>query len=191
MIARQELEAALARALDLIADRDLRKKVLDAWMLALEEGGWKSMDELRAMPFTLLAETRGLSFLEHTLAVTLGAVGLAKAQLEVYAKMPYAIDMDRLVAGGILHDVGKLLEIQRRSDGTFGKSRAGNLARHPISGAIIAARSGLSPEIINMIACHAKEGEGAPKVVETVFVHQADFATFDPLVMQGKGMLVP
>jgi putative nucleotidyltransferase with HDIG domain len=190
MIARHDVEAALARALELINDQDLRKKVVDAWMLALEEGGWKSMDELRAMPFTLLAETRGLSFLEHTLAVTLGAVGLAKAQLEVYAKMPYAVDMDRLVAGGILHDVGKLLEIQRKPDGGFAKSRSGNLARHPISGAIIAARCGLSPEIINMIACHAKEGEGAPKVVETVFVHQADFATFDPLVMQGKGMLV-
>jgi putative nucleotidyltransferase with HDIG domain len=104
--------------------------------------------------------------------------------------MPYAIDMDRLVAGGLLHDVGKLLEIERRADGTFGKSRAGNLARHPISGAILAARAGLSPEVINVIACHAKEGDGAPKVVETVLVHQADFATFDPLVMQGKGTLV-
>jgi putative nucleotidyltransferase with HDIG domain len=191
MIARQDLEAALARALDLISSQDLRRQVVDTWMLALEEGGWKSMDELRAMPFTLLAETRGLSFLEHTLAVTLGAVGLAKGQLEVYAKMPYAIDLDRLVAGGILHDVGKLLEIQRKPEGGFVKSRAGQLARHPISGAILAARCGLAPEIINMIACHAKEGDGAPKVVETVFVHQADFATFDPLVMAGKGMLIP
>lgn len=190
MIERHELEVALGRALGLIKDATLARKVVDCWMLALEEGGWKTMAELSAMPFTLLAETKGLSFLEHVLAVTLGAVGLAKGQMEAYARMPYAIDMDRLVAGGLLHDVGKLLEIERRPDGTFVKGRAGKLARHPISGAILAARAGLSPEVINIIACHAKEGEGAPQVVETVLIHQADFATFDPLVMQGKGNLV-
>ncbi len=191
MIDRRDIEKVLGPALGLIQDADLRSKVVDTWMLAVQEGGWRTMDELAAMPFTLLAETRGLSFVEHTLAVTLGAVGLAKGQMEAYREMPYAIDMDRLVAGGILHDVGKLLEIERRADGTFGKSRAGKLARHPISGAILAARCGLSPEIVNMIACHAREGEGAPQVVETVLVHQADFATFDPLVMQAKGNLVP
>ncbi len=190
MIDRREIEGALGRVLELIEDAGLRKKVVDAWMLAIEEGGWKSMRELEAMPFTLLAETKGVSFLEHTIAVTLGAVGLAKGQMEAYREMPYRIDMDRLVAGGILHDVGKIVEIERRQDGTFGKSRAGKLARHPISGAIIASRAGLPPEIVNMVACHAKEGEGAPQVVETVLVHQADFATFDPLVMQAKGNLV-
>jgi putative nucleotidyltransferase with HDIG domain len=190
MIERRDLEVALGRALCLISDATLARKVVDCWMLGLEEGGWKTMAELSAMPFTLVAETKGLTFLEHTLAVTLGAVGLAKGQMEAYARMPYAIDMDRLVAGGLLHDVGKLLEIERRPDGTFGKSRGGKLARHPISGAILAARAGLSPEVVNIVACHAKEGEGAPQVVETVLVHQADFATFDPLVMQAKGNLV-
>ena len=38
--------------------------------------------------------------------------------------------------------------------------------------------------------CHAKEGEGRPQVVETVFIHQADFATFNPLVMLGKSTLI-
>ncbi len=190
MIERRDIEGVLRPALELIGNADLKKKVVDTWMLAVEEGGWRSMDELRAMPFTLLAETKGVSFVEHTLAVTFGAVGLAKGQMQAYRTMPYAIDMDRLVAGGILHDVGKLLEIERRPDGTFGKSRAGKLARHPISGTILAARAGLPAEVVNMVACHAKEGEGAPQVVETVLVHQADFATFDPLVMQAKGNLV-
>lgn len=190
MIERRDIESALGRVLELIESPELRRKVVDTWMLALAEGGWRSMEELRAMPFTLLADTQGVSFLEHTIAVTLGAVGLARGQMEAYAKMPYAIDMDRLVAGGVLHDVGKLLEIEPRPDGSFAKSRRGKLARHPISGAILAAKSGLPEEIVNIVACHAKEGEGAPQVVETVLVHQADFATFDPLVMQAKGNLV-
>jgi len=44
--------------------------------------------------------------------------------------------------------------------------------------------------ILNIIVCHAKEGEGRPQVVETVLIHQADFATFDPLVMKQKGTLI-
>jgi hypothetical protein len=62
--------------------------------------------------------------------------------------------------------------------------------RHPISGTVIAAMAGLPDEILNIIACHAKEGEGRPQVLETVLIHLADFATFDPLVMKEKGSLI-
>jgi putative nucleotidyltransferase with HDIG domain len=104
--------------------------------------------------------------------------------------MPYPIDWDRLAAGGLLHDVGKLGESERKSDGTWKKSRKGEYARHPISGAIFCAKVGLPEDIVNTVACHAKEGDGAPKVLETVLIHQADFATFDPLVMMSKGQLI-
>jgi len=189
-IQRSEIESALAPCLSLIKDASLRSKVVDAYLLAIEEGGWQSMKDLDEMPFTLLTPTHGINFIEHTLAVTRGALGLAKGQIETYRKMPYPIDLDRLVAGGLLHDVGKLVEIERKPDGTWSKSRKGQLARHPISGAIFCAKVGLSEEIVNTVACHAKEGEGAPKVVETVLIHQADFGTFDPLVMASKGQLI-
>ncbi|MBN1947455.1 MAG: HDIG domain-containing protein [Bradymonadales bacterium] len=190
MIQRQQIESTFAELLGQIADPDLRRRTVDTWMLAIEEGGWRSMEELSSMPFTLLTNCRGVNFLEHTVAVTQGAIGLAKAQMAAYQRMPYDIDMDRLIAGGLLHDVGKLTEFERKPDGTYVKSRAGKCARHPISGAILAAKAGLPQEVINMIACHAKEGEGRPQVVETVLVHQADFGTFDPLVMLEKGTLI-
>jgi len=44
--------------------------------------------------------------------------------------------------------------------------------------------------ILNTIACHAKEGEGRPQVIETILIHQADFATFNPLVMMNGGTLI-
>jgi putative nucleotidyltransferase with HDIG domain len=190
MIERKEIESVLAEGLALIKDAALKTKVVDAYMLAVKEGGWSSMKDLLEMPFTLLAETKGINFFEHTLAVTRGALGLAKGQLETYKKMPYPIDLDRLVAGGLLHDVGKLVEIERKGDGTWKKSRKGEYARHPISGAIFCAKVGLPDDVVNTVACHAKEGEGAPKVLETVLIHQADFATFDPLVMLSKGQLI-
>jgi putative nucleotidyltransferase with HDIG domain len=176
--------------LERIKDENLRRKTVRAWVLACERGGWKTSDELLSMPFTLLTDTRGISFVEHTIAVTEGAYGLAKAQEAAYRKMPYEIDYDRLLAGGLLHDVGKLLEFEPDGEGGYRKSRSGKCARHPISGTAIGWQVGLPDEVLNTIACHAKEGDGRPKVVETVLIHQADFGTFDPLVMMEKGTLI-
>ena len=190
MISKTDIEQLFTRQLRLIGDDTLRAAVVGVWLEACAKGGWKSLDELRKMPFTLLTDAHGVDFVAHTIAVTEGAVGLAKAQLEASPKLPYAIDMDRLVAGGLLHDVGKLLEIEPDGKGGFRKSRNGQCARHPISGAILVAKAGLPDELVNVVACHAKEGEGRPQVVETVLIHQADFATFDPLVMLNSGKLI-
>ena len=148
------------------------------------------MKELETMPFTLLTDSRGVNFIEHTIAVTEGAVALAEVQMKAYREMPYPVDMDRLVAGGLLHDVGKLLEIEKDGKGGYRKSFNGKCMRHPISGTILAAELGINEKILNTIACHAKEGEGRPQVLETVLIHQADYATFDPLVMLEKKTLI-
>ncbi len=190
MITDADIGSIFGSILERIADKELRDKVVKAWVLACERGGWKSLDELRAMPFTLLTNTRGVNFIEHTIAVTEGAYGLAKTQEAAYREMPYKIDYDRLLAGGLLHDVGKLLEIERVAEGEHRKSRAGMCARHPISGTFVAYEVGLSNEILNTIACHAKEGDGRPQVVETVLIHQADFGTFNPLVMMENNTLI-
>ncbi len=190
MIRAEDIEKLFDKQLARIKNPELRAGVVKAWVMGCERGGYGSVDELRKMPFTLLTDCHGVSFVEHTLAVTDGAVGLAEAQASSYAKLPYAIDMDRLVAGGLLHDVGKLVEIQQDGQGGHAKSRSGKCMRHPISGTVLAALAGLPDEVLNVIACHAKEGEGRPQVIETVLVHLADFATFDPLVMKNKGSLI-
>ena len=190
MIIRKDIKELFGPELSAIKDAGIREKVVDAWVLGCEKGGWKEVTELRKMPFSILTNVHGISFIEHTIAVTEGAKALAVAQLDAYKKMPYRIDMDRLLAGGLLHDVGKLLEVEPDGKGGYRKSRSGQCARHPFSGAILAAMVGLPDEYINTIAYHAKEGEGKPQVIETVLIHQADFATFDPLVMMNKGDLI-
>jgi len=184
------IESTFQKQLDGIQDSTLRQRVLDTWVLGCKNGNWKSVDELKKMPFTLLTETHGVSFLDHTIAVTEGAVGLGKAQADFYEKVPYKIDFDRLYAGGLLHDVGKLMEIQPDGKGGYHKSLQGKFARHPISGAMIARECGIPEDILNIIICHAKEGDGRPQVLEAVLIHQADFATFNPLVMKQKGLLI-
>jgi putative nucleotidyltransferase with HDIG domain len=190
MIGEEEIKGLFGPQLDMIEDSEIREKVIKAWIMGCEKGGYEKVDELLEIPFTLLTDTHGVNFIEHTIAVTEGAIGLAVAQKETYNTMPYEIDMNRLVAGGLLHDVGKLMEIERDPEGGFRKSRSGKCARHPISGAILAAEVGLPEEYVNTIACHAKEGDGRPQVIETVLIHQADFATFNPLVMKNKDNLI-
>ncbi|MCD4829211.1 MAG: HD domain-containing protein [Candidatus Cloacimonetes bacterium] len=184
----QYIRKAFAAILEKIKSGDIREKTVKCWVMAAQEGGWKPGD-LENIPFTLLTETKGIDLIEHTVAVTLGAAGLAKAITETYDIMPFEINWDFIYAGGLLHDVGKLLEIEL-VDGKYRKGHKGRCARHPISGAILADRVGLPIEIVNIIGCHAKEGEGRPQRVETVLIHQADFATFNPMVMMAKGLLI-
>ena len=190
MITESDIERLFGSILGRIENQELRRKTVQAWTLACERGGWKNVDELKTLPFTLLTNPRGVSFVEHTIAVTEGAYALAKAQATAYRQMPYKVDYDRLLAGGLLHDVGKLLEFEPDGKGGYRKSRSGLCARHPISGTALAYEVGLPNEVLNTIACHAKEGEGRPQVLETVLIHQADYATFDPLVMLEKGTLI-
>ena len=190
MVAAKDIEAVFHEQLVGIRNAKLRKQTVQVWVDACRLGNWKNIDAVHAIPFTLLAETRGIGLIQHTLAVTEGAAGLAEAQMDAYEQMPYEIDMDRLITGGLLHDVGKLIEIEPDGKGGYRMSRSGRLTRHPVSGAILAAGIGLPDEVVNIIACHAKEGEGRPQVIETVLVHQADFAVFNPLLMQEQGRLV-
>ena len=190
MITNDQIRELFGVLLTKMENQALADQAVDIFTKGCERGGWESMEELKKIPFTLLTDCRGVTFVEHVIAVTEGAYALAKAQLDNYAGVPYPIDLDRVLAGGILHDVGKLMEIERDGEGGYRKSRAGHCARHPISGAILAAECGASDEIVNTIACHATEGDGRPQVVETVFIHQADFATFNPLVMKAAGKLI-
>ena len=190
MITATDIQELFGKLLARIQDDSLREGVVKAWVLACEKGGYTCVEHLRAMPFTLLTDTHGVNFVEHTLAVTEGALALAEAQRTHYRNLPYTIRTDYLIAGGLLHDVGKLLEIERDAQGNYVKSHAGKCMRHPISGTVVAAMAGLPNEVLNIIACHAKEGEGRPQVIETVLVHLADFATFDPLVLKNKGLMI-
>lgn len=185
---KKTIEKLFAEILKKIGDKDLRKKCVATWVNAAAEGGWEP-DDLAQIPFTLLAETKGITLIEHTLAVTKGAAYLGKAMEETYPRMPFAINWDYLYAGGLLHDVGKLKEYER-VDGKFRTSHNGRCTRHPFSGAILAAKAGLPDDVVNIIANHAGEGEGKPQRVETVLIHQADFANFNPLVMMGKGLII-
>ena len=171
---------------DLIQDADLREKCLKTWEAAMEEGGWMP-DDLTRMPFTLLINPCPASYIDHIRAVTLSAVRVAEVFAQVYSdRVP--VDMDLLVAGGLLHDIGKLLEYENRADGMTVQTYAGKLLRHPFTGMELAARFDLPVEVQHIIAAHAGEGDKVKRTTEATLVNHADFMSFHSIqrMMQKK-----
>jgi putative nucleotidyltransferase with HDIG domain len=165
---------------DLIQDAELREKCLETWEAALEEGGW-APDDLARMPFTLLINPCPASYIDHIRAVTLTAIRGAETFAEIYGdRVP--VDMDLLIAGGLLHDIGKLLEYENRDDGMTVQTYAGKLLRHPFTGMELAARFGLPVEVQHTIAAHAGEGDKVQRTTEATIINHADFMNFHSLL---------
>ena len=100
---------------DLIKDDELREKSIKVWIEALERGGWKVSD-LERIPFTLLIPDCPVNIIDHTRSVTKVAIEAAK-QLVQFNGDAYELEMDMIVSGGLLHDVGKIVEYADYSDG--------------------------------------------------------------------------
>ena len=162
-----------------VVDESLREKVIRTWMLALEQSPLTAED-LDRIPFTLLAKDCTVSFLAHKRSVVHIAVESARAMQRFYAK-ELPIDMDILTAGAILIDVGKLLEYDM-VDGRSVVGRMGKYVRHPFSGVGLAMACDVPPEILHIIATHAKEGNLGKRSVEATIIHHADFMSFEPFM---------
>ncbi len=163
--------------IELIEDGGLREKVAEAWKKAILLGGW-SEEDLKTIPFTLLIPDTPINLIMHTRSVTLCALGVWDAYQKIYGRLN-PLNRDVLLAGAILHDVGKLLEYEKR-EGRFVKSRRGRLLRHPVSGAALAWSLGIPEEVCHIIAAHSKEGDHVKRTPEAFVVYHCDFANFEP-----------
>ena len=160
-----------------IKDEKLKSKVLDCWIYAIENSVLTTED-LEVIPFSLLIKDCKITFMNHKRTAVQLSVEIANRMKENFGN-EIKIDMDLLIAGAILIDVGKLIEYDK-VDGKLTTSKAGKLLRHPFSGVAIADRFGLPPEVQHIIAYHAKEGDDAKRSIEAIIVHHADFVSFEP-----------
>lgn len=160
-----------------ISNNELREKVLDAWVMATKRGGWVAAD-IRRVPFTLVKKV-DITFDKHVQSVTRICLSVCDIFDELY-KGALKLDRDILLAGALLHDVGKMLEIEE-VDGKFQKSNNGKLVRHPFSGLAIADACGLPDEVLHIIGTHSKEGDPFKRTAEAIVLKYADFMNFDPI----------
>lgn len=160
-----------------IQDPDLKEKVYKTWEYALEQSVL-SPEDLQRIPFTLLVKDCQVTFMEHKRAVVHIAVQSAKAMQQFFGdKLP--INMDYLIAGAILIDVGKLLEYVLK-DGQAVVGKTGALLRHPFTGTGLAMMFDVPDEICHMIATHSNEGNLGKRTTESFIIHHADFMSFEP-----------
>jgi putative nucleotidyltransferase with HDIG domain len=162
-----------------IQNDDLRAKTTKTWELALEKSVL-TPEDLQTIPFTLLCgPDLKVTFMDHKRSV----VHIAKAAGEkcnefYHGELP--VDMDVVIAGAILADVGKLLEYVLDDNGKAVQGTYGKYLRHPFSGVSIAEQCGVPPEVTHIIATHAGEGNMVKRTTEAYIVHHADFMTFLP-----------
>ncbi len=163
--------------IDWIASESLREQVARTWELALDRSPLTPGD-LRSIPFTLVVPDCPASFMDHKRCVVHIALRSAEAMQE-FLGSSLAIDMDTVVAGAILADVGKPLEYALE-DGRLVQSDRGRALRHPFTGVALAMECGVPDEVCHVIAAHAAEGNLVRRSTEAWIVHHADFMSFEP-----------
>ncbi len=163
--------------LDWIRDADLREKVLRTWAKAFEMSPLEPADLLE-IPFTLLVPNCPISFMEHKRCVVHIARRSAEAMREFLGRS-LPVNVDTVIAGAILADVGKLLEYEK-VDGKARQSKRGEALRHPFTGVALAMMCGVPDAVCHIIAAHAGEGDQVRRSTEAYIVHHADFMSFLP-----------
>ena len=160
-----------------IKNTALRTAVRETWAKAFTLSPLTPAD-LNEIPFTLLVPNCPATFMEHKRAVVHIARRSAEAMLEFLGKA-LTIDLDTVIAGAMLADVGKLLEYEK-VDGKAKQSKRGEALRHPFTGVALAMMCNVPDEVCHIIAAHAGEGDLVRRSTEALIVHHADFMSFLP-----------
>jgi putative nucleotidyltransferase with HDIG domain len=180
VIAEQGLRQAvelLWPELEWIGDGSLRESTTRTWIEAFEQSPLDPAD-LEVIPFTLLVKDCPATFMEHKRCVVHIARRSAEAMQEFMGNS-LPIDMDTVIAGAILADVGKLLEYEK-VDGAVRQSDRGKALRHPFTGVALAMACGVPDAVCHIIAAHAGEGDLVKRTTEAIIVHHADFMAYLP-----------
>jgi putative nucleotidyltransferase with HDIG domain len=161
-----------------IQESNLREQVALTWSRALERSSLKP-DDLNHIPFTLLVANCQITFMEHKRCVVHIARNSAESMNEFMGRA-LPVDVDVVIAGAILADVGKLLEYEIGPDGKARQSERGESLRHPFTGVALALECGVPDEVCHIIAAHAAEGDQVKRTTEAYIVHHADFMAYLP-----------
>jgi putative nucleotidyltransferase with HDIG domain len=169
--------------LEWIENRELRNSVLATWLRAFEHSPL-TPDDLNEIPFTLLIPNCPATFMEHKRCCVHIARRSAEAMREFLGRA-LTIDLDVVVAGAILADVGKLLEYEL-VDGKPVQSARGKRLRHPFTGVHLAMSCGVPDSVSHIVATHAGEGNMVQRSTEAWIVHHADFMSYEPFKTLGS-----
>jgi putative nucleotidyltransferase with HDIG domain len=166
-----------------IQSEELRRKVLEIWIDIWHESKWERIEDAPKNPENV-GDRR---LYVHIRAVTLEALATAEIMQRLH-DVPF--DRDVMIAGGLLHDVSKLVEYEPKGT-TAGKSARGKLIQHAVYGAHMAWEKGLPDEIVHIIISHTHNSGHKISTWEGVVIHYVDYLDSDALLhAAGQKLLV-
>lgn len=169
-----------------IADADLRDRATEAWAISLATSGFSRLSALPGAAFPGMAVLKKGGQDVHIRGVTRLAREMAAQMKELEPAVD--IDDDILLAGALLHDLGKPFEMDPDNVARWQAfpSREGMLPlRHTIYGAHLALAAGLPLAIAHICACHSAEGENVVRSLECAIIHLADEAWWKTTAFAG------
>src|SRR5262245_45612857 len=171
----------------LIADPALQANVVEAWAYAIANSSFKSIRDIPPAGNPDVNEAKRGDQTDHLRGVTRLAIGIAKEMGSAYPELE--INTDVIIAGGLVHDVGKAWEFDpvNRDRWKRGQKRHGRPSiRHPAYGANICLTVGLPEDVAHIAMAHSGEGELLLRSLECMIVHQADYTFWHVLLAGGQ-----
>lgn len=166
--AREQVERAFPE-LDRVEDDALREGVLQTWEAAIDDNG---VDDLEAVPWLPPVQASldlpDETLVEHVRDVAAGSLAIAEVLLEARGDR-VDLDTDLVLAGALVHDVGKLYEFDGMEETAIGR-----LLGHPHIGVHPAAAAGLPPEVLHVVLSHTDRTTVEPATLEAEIVRRAD-----------------
>jgi putative nucleotidyltransferase with HDIG domain len=165
---------------ELIELRDIKSTALQdgvvaAWAYALVSEGYRAISDLQGSGAPDYLVLKHGSQLDHIRGVTRLSMRYGDELKAMFAELP--LDRDVLIAGAMLHDVGKPHEYnpERRKLWSERPHVSGFPAtRHPVHGWHICLTVGLPEAVAHVAASHSREGALIVRSLEAEIVHHCD-----------------
>lgn len=166
-----------------IGDSALRADVLEYWRRAYAQSAWAGVTPLGEVPYN--TKISGTTLVRHSEAVARIAASIADESLA----HGIACDRDDVIAGSILHDACKLLEMDPDPDDGRRAivSELGAQLAHGVVGGYLARDLGMSLAIQHIIVTHTPQSGMSPKTMDARTVRIADIADAN-LHFSGAGL---
>jgi putative nucleotidyltransferase with HDIG domain len=161
-----------------IENAELREKVVDTWLLALKDSRWEGIDDFPWIP----GRAEFITNVQHCRGVARIGMAIARSLLSAKDVAPgVTMDLDVVIAGCLLHDVGKLLEYAPPPDPPGTKSPLGKYMMHHILGTHLAIKAGLPAEVVHCIESH-REPDSFERSYEAKIISWSDRLHADALL---------
>lgn len=165
-----------------IKNNDLRERVIDAWLVAVKESPWKRIEDLPWVP----GKMEKITNVQHCRGTAIVGKAIAEAILSHPDAVPGAdVDVDVVIAGCLLHDVGKLLEYEP-SNPSGKKTPLGSRMAHHVLGTYIAIKAGLPDDVVHCIESH-RERDPFERSYEAKIVQFSDKMHTDAILKANPG----